>query len=156
MHIQKQNIFSQKCDDIEIPDGSQEGDDMETSSVNQTQVMILILHLNQWKPSTWYKQATLKMVDHINWFEVCLIKINHRLMPYKFVEYRGRYETFLFLIQHSFLSQHVLEPNKGESVLDIDLSLLNELIENVKASLGSKRILFSYFIITEPTELKLS
>ena len=25
-----------------------------------------------------------------------------------------------------------------------------------KASLGSKRILFSYFIITEPTELKLS
>ena len=26
----------------------------------------------------------------------------------------------------------------------------------LKASLGSKRILFSYFIITEPTELKLS
>ena len=40
MHIQK--LFSQKCDDIEIPDGSQEDDDMETSSVNQTQVMILI------------------------------------------------------------------------------------------------------------------
>ena len=79
MHIKK-NV-SQKCDDIEIPDGSQEDDDMETSSVNQTQVMILILHLNQWKPSTCYKQATLKMVDHINWFEVCLIKINHRRMP---------------------------------------------------------------------------
>ena len=26
----------------------------------------------------------------------------------------------------------------------------------LKASLGSKRVLFSYFIITEPTELKLS
>ena len=26
----------------------------------------------------------------------------------------------------------------------------------IKASLGSKHILFSYFIITEPTELKLS
>ena len=70
------NIFSQKCDDIEISDGSQEDDDMETSSVNQTQVMILVLHLNQWKPSKCYKQATLKMIDHINLFEVCLIKIN--------------------------------------------------------------------------------
>ena len=40
IHIQKK--ISQKCDDIEIPDGSQEDDDMETSSVNQTQVMILI------------------------------------------------------------------------------------------------------------------
>ena len=28
--------------------------------------------------------------------------------------------------------------------------------DTVKASLGSKHILFSYFIITEPTELKLS
>ena len=28
--------------------------------------------------------------------------------------------------------------------------------KNIKASLGSKHILFSYFIITEPTELKLS
>ena len=28
--------------------------------------------------------------------------------------------------------------------------------EALKASLGSKHILFSYFIITEPTELKLS
>ena len=62
---------SQKCDDIEIPDGSQEDDDTETSSVNQTQVMMLVLHLNQWKPSTCYKRATLKMIDHINWFEVC-------------------------------------------------------------------------------------
>ena len=40
MHIKKKN--SQKCDDIEIPDGSQEDDGMETSSVNQTQVMNLI------------------------------------------------------------------------------------------------------------------
>ncbi|KAI0243155.1 hypothetical protein LSAT2_002961 [Lamellibrachia satsuma] len=31
----QQNV--KKCDDIEIPDGSQEDDDMETSSVNQTQ-----------------------------------------------------------------------------------------------------------------------
>ena len=29
-------------------------------------------------------------------------------------------------------------------------------MKTIKASLGSKRVLFSYFIITEPTELKLS
>ena len=29
-------------------------------------------------------------------------------------------------------------------------------VATLKASLGSKRVLFSYFIITEPTELKLS
>ncbi|KAI0230009.1 hypothetical protein LSAT2_019592, partial [Lamellibrachia satsuma] len=34
---QKSQQDVKKCDDIEIPDGSQEDDDMETSSVNQTQ-----------------------------------------------------------------------------------------------------------------------
>ena len=37
-------------------------------------------------------------------------------------EYRVEDQQFLFLIQESFLSQHVLEPTRGENVLDIVLS----------------------------------
>ena len=37
-------------------------------------------------------------------------------------EYRGEDQTFLFLIQDSFLTQHVLEPTRGENVLHIVLS----------------------------------
>ena len=38
----------------------------------------------------------------------------------------------LFLIQESFLTQHVLEPTRGENVLDIVLSSQKELVDNVK------------------------
>ena len=34
----------------------------------------------------------------------------------------GEDKQFLFLIQESFLTQHVLEPTRGENVLDIVLS----------------------------------
>ena len=34
-------------------------------------------------------------------------------------------QQFLFLIQDSFLNQHMLEPTRGENVLDIVLSLGN-------------------------------
>ena len=37
-----------------------------------------------------------------------------------------------------------------------DLMIKINSFDDLKASLGSKRVLFSYFIITEPTELKLS
>ena len=37
-------------------------------------------------------------------------------------EYRGEDQQFLFLIQYSFLTHHVLEPTRGENVLDIVLS----------------------------------
>ena len=36
-------------------------------------------------------------------------------------------QQFLFLIQDSFLSQHVLEPTRGDTVLDIVLSSQKEL-----------------------------
>ena len=46
---------------------------------------------------------------------------------------RVQWETkFLLLIQDSFLIQHVLEPTKGENVLDIVLSSQHELVDNVK------------------------
>ena len=45
---------------------------------------------------------------------------------------RGEDQQFLFLIQDSFLSQHVLEPTRGDNVLDIVLSSQKELVDNVK------------------------
>ena len=44
----------------------------------------------------------------------------------------GEDQQFLFLIQESFLTQHVLEPTRGENVLDIVLSSQKELLDNVK------------------------
>ena len=44
----------------------------------------------------------------------------------------GEDQQFLFLIQDSFLTQHVLEPTRGENVLEIVLSSQKELVENVK------------------------
>ena len=37
-------------------------------------------------------------------------------------EYRGEDQQFLFLIQENSITQHVLEPTRGENVLDIVLS----------------------------------
>ena len=47
-------------------------------------------------------------------------------------EYRGEDQPFIFLIQDSFLIQHVLEPTRGDNVLDTVLSLQKELLDNVK------------------------
>ena len=44
----------------------------------------------------------------------------------------GEDQQFIFLIQDSFLTQHVLEPTMGENVLDILLSSQKELVDNVK------------------------
>ena len=41
-------------------------------------------------------------------------------------------QQFLFLMRDSFLTQHVLEPTRGENVLDIVLSSQNESVDNVK------------------------
>ena len=41
-------------------------------------------------------------------------------------------QKFLNLIQDSFLTQHVLEPTRGENVLDIVLSSQKEFIDNVR------------------------
>ena len=44
----------------------------------------------------------------------------------------GEDQQFIFLIQDSFLTQHVLEPTRGENVLYIVLSSQKELVDNVK------------------------
>ena len=59
--------------------------------------------------------------------------INHGHIQWKSLESTGgEDQTFLFLIQESFLTQHMLEPTRGENVLDIVLSSQKELVDNVK------------------------
>ena len=41
-------------------------------------------------------------------------------------------QRFIFLIQDRFLTQHLLEPTRGENILDLFLSSQNELVDNVK------------------------
>ena len=64
----------------------------------------------------------------------CIIMgdFNHGHIQWKSLEYRGEDQQFLFLIQDSFLTQHVLESTRGENVLDIVLSSQKELVDNVK------------------------
>ena len=67
--------------------------------------------------------------------EECIIMgdFNHGHIQWKSVEsIGGEDQQFLFLIQESFLTQHVLEPTRGENVLYIVLSSQKELVDNVK------------------------
>ena len=58
---------------------------------------------------------------------------NHGHIRWKSLESTGgEDQQFLFLIQDNFLTQHVLEPTRGENVLDIVLSSQKELVDNVK------------------------
>ena len=43
-----------------------------------------------------------------------------------------RIKNVVYLVQDSFLSQHVLELTRGESVLDIVLSSQKEFVDDVK------------------------
>ena len=40
-------------------------------------------------------------------------------------------QQFIFFIQESFLTQHVLEPTRGDNVLDIVLTSQKELVDSV-------------------------
>ena len=67
--------------------------------------------------------------------EECIIMgdFNHGHIQWKSLESTGgEDQQFLFLIQESFLIQHVLEPTRGDNVLDIVLSSQKELVDNVK------------------------
>ena len=55
---------------------------------------------------------------------------NHSRIQWKSLQSTGSEDqTFLNLVQDSFLIQHVLEPTRGENVLDIVLSSQKEFIE---------------------------
>ena len=44
----------------------------------------------------------------------------------------GEDQQFIFLIQDSFLTQHVLEPTRGDNVLNIVLLSQKEFVDYVK------------------------
>ena len=65
----------------------------------------------------------------------CIITgdFNHVHIRWKYLECtRGEDQQFIFFIQDSFLTQHVLEPDRGDNVLDLVLSSQNKLVDNVK------------------------
>ena len=68
----------------------------------------------------------------------------------------GEDQQFLFLIQESFLTQHVLEPTRGENVLYIVLSSQKELVDNVKLyePLGNSEHNHIHFDINVKSESK--
>ena len=58
---------------------------------------------------------------------------NHGHIQWKSLESTGGEDKqIIFLIQERFLTQHVLEPIRGENVLYIVLSSQKELVDNVK------------------------
>ena len=60
-------------------------------------------------------------------------EFNHGNIQWKYLESTGcEDQQFIFLTQDSFRTQHVLEPTRGDTVLDIDLSSQKELVDNVK------------------------
>ena len=78
-------------------------------------------------------------------------------MEWKSLEYGGEDQQFLLLIQDSFLTQHVLEPIRGENVLDLVLSSQNELVDNVKIHqpLGNSDHKQIHFVKSETTNKKI-
>ena len=77
-------------------------------------------------------------------------KRDHGRIQWKSLQSTGSEDQkFLNLVQDSFLIQHVLEPTRGENVLDIVLSLQKEFIDNVRICepLGCSDHNQIYFII---------
>ena len=68
-------------------------------------------------------------------------------------------QTFLCLVQHNFLTQHVLEPTRAASILYIVLSSQKEFVDNVviQESLGSSdhnQLHFNIKIKSDKTKVK--
>ena len=83
--------------------------------------------------------------------------VNHGHIQWKSLESTGgEDQQLLFLIQESFLTQHVLEPTRRETVLDIVLSSQKELVDKVKIheSLGSSDHNQIYFDSNVKSEIK--
>ena len=60
---------------------------------------------------------------------------NHGQIQWESLERTGgEDQQFQLLIQDNFLTQHVLEPTRGENVLDLVLCSQNELVDYVKST----------------------
>ena len=86
---------------------------------------------------------------------------NHGHIQWKSLESTtGEDKQFLLLIQDSFLTQHVLEPTRGDIVLYLVLYSQNELVDNVKIhdQLGNSdhyQIHFDIKVKSESTNKKI-
>ena len=63
----------------------------------------------------------------------CLIMgdFNHPDIRWNSLDSSNESAKFLLLVQNCFLTQHVLEPTRGDNVLDLILSSNKELVDNV-------------------------
>ena len=78
---------------------------------------------------------------------------NHGHIQWNSLESTGNEDQqFICLIQDSFLTQHVLEPTRGENVLDIVLSSQKELVDNVKIFTLFLRKAFKHFFKCLPCQ----
>ena len=73
-----------------------------------------------------------KVITHASIGE-CLIMgdFNHPDIRWNSLYSSNESAKFLLLVQNCFLTQHVLEPTRGDNVLDLILSSNKELVDNV-------------------------
>ena len=73
-----------------------------------------------------------KVITHASRGE-CLIMgdFNHPGLRWNSLDSSNESVQFLLLVQNCFLTQHVLEPTRGDNVLDLILSSNKELVDNV-------------------------
>ena len=73
-----------------------------------------------------------KVITHASRGE-CLIMgdFNHPDIRWNSLDSSNESAKFLLLVQNCFLTQHVLEPTRGDNVLDLILSSNKELVDNV-------------------------
>ena len=74
---------------------------------------------------------------------------NHGHIQWKSIENTwGENQQFLLLIQDSFLNQHMLEPTRGENVLDLVLSSQHELVTMSKYMSHWVTVIIIKYILT--------
>ena len=91
------------------------------------------------------KRITQNAIKEVSKGE-CIIMgdFNHGHIQWKSLESTGGDDQqFLFLIQESFLTQHVLEPTRGENVLDIVLSSQKELVDIIRRKTTAQHFLLN-------------
>ena len=73
-----------------------------------------------------------KVITHASRGE-CLIMgdFNHPHIRWNYLDISNESAKFLLLIKNCFLTQHVLEPTRGDNVLDLILPSNKELVDNV-------------------------
>ena len=69
---------------------------------------------------------------------------NHPGINWNYLESSADSEAILLLMQDCFLTQHVLEPTRGDNVLDLVLSSQKELINDLK-EIGTIKRFYSVY-----------